>query len=166
MRINHLDYIKKLKEGSYYAEQYWTIDFNHSIIYLIAFLLGKYIFPKYKNTIQTVATQFDVIFKYAESFCAYARQFLSCSGSEKMNDVVKKLIIICEQQNIDIDEETLRAIAQKAYDAMKAGESQASAQLIVQTALDDVKEYEPKHGETKDNDSVVDNNNTEDEDTD
>ena len=44
------------------------------IIYLIAFLLGKYVFPKYKDTIQTVATQFDVIFKYAESFCAYARQ--------------------------------------------------------------------------------------------
>lgn len=126
------------------------------IIYVIAFLLGKYIFPKYKDTIQTVATQFDVIFKYAESFCAYARQFLSCSGSEKMDDVVKKLTIICEQQNIDIDEETLRAIAQKAYDAMKAGESQASTQLIVQTALDDVKEYVPKYAETKENDSDTD----------
>ena len=126
------------------------------VICIIAFLLGKYVFPKYKDTIQTVATQFDVIFKYAESFCAYARQFLSCSGPEKMDDVVKKLTSICEQQNIDIDEETLRAIAQKAYDAMKAGESQANTQLIVQTALDDVKEYVPKHAETKENDSAID----------
>jgi hypothetical protein len=108
------------------------------IITIIAFLLGRYVLPKVKIDIQQHAVEFAVIFNYAESFCAYARQFLTnYSGKEKMDDVVKKLQKICTEQGINVDEETLRAIAQKAYDAMKAGEN--SSKVIIEAAVDEIK---------------------------
>jgi hypothetical protein len=108
-------------------------------ITIIAFLVGRYLLPKVKVNIQQHAVEFAVILNYAESFCAYARQFLpGYTGKEKMNNVVKKLKKICEEQGINVDEETLRAIAQKAYDAMKAGEN--SSKVIIETAVDELKE--------------------------
>ena len=92
------------------------------LIIIVSFCIGRYILPKYKSNIKTT-NDFALILNYAESFCAYARQFLTnYSGSEKMNIVVEKLDYICKKQGINIDEEILRAIAQKAYDAMIAGE--------------------------------------------
>lgn len=106
-------------------------------VVIVAFFVGKYIFPKYKTTIQQHATEFEVLLNYAESFCAYARQFLDSSGEEKMNTVVEKLRNICEQQGIKVDDETLRAIAQKAYDAMVAGEN--SSKVIIESAVNELK---------------------------
>lgn len=112
-----------------------------------SFLAGRYLLPKYKTNINTAVTQFDVILKYAESFVAWARQFLNSSGEDKMNDVVKKLKAICDKEGIDIDEETLRAIAQKAYDAMIAAEEKAK--IIVEPAVvGEVKTFEPIDSET------------------
>lgn len=98
-----------------------------------AFFLGRYVLPKYKENIQNAVSQFEFILKYAESFCAYARQFLTTSGPEKMDEVVKKLKDICVQQNINVDEETLRAIAQKAYDAMVAAENKSK--LVIEAPV-------------------------------
>lgn len=123
------------------------------IVAAIGLLVGRYVLPKYKSNIQNAVDQFQLLFGYAESFCAYAKQFLSCSGSEKMDNVVEKLGAICEKEGIDIDQETLRAIGQKAYNAMVIGEAQASntSTLVVQpTTLDDVKIYEPKQSTTTD----------------
>ena len=107
------------------------------LITIAAFLVGRYILPKYKVTIQHYATEFAVILSYAESFVAYARQFLTdLSGEEKMNAVIKKLKEICDTRGIVVDEETLRAIAQKAYDAMKAGEQ--SSKVIIETAVNEL----------------------------
>lgn len=103
------------------------------VVIVVSFLLGKYVFPKHKTTIQNAAAEFQVLLNYAESFVAYAREFIDAPGKEKMNTVVEKLKAICEQQNINVDEETLRAIGQKAYDAMKAGES--SSKLIIESAV-------------------------------
>lgn len=120
------------------------------VVCIVAFAVGRYVLPKYKEDIQHAVAQFEVILKYAESFCAYARQFLTdYSGSQKMDAVVEKLKAICAEKGIDVDEETLRAIAQKAYDAMIAGES--SSKLIIESAvteLQDAKTYEEKEEET------------------
>ena len=93
------------------------------IIIITSFFIGRYILPKYKNNIQDAALQFEVLLNYAESYVAYAKQFLNIPNSEKMDVVVEKLRIICESQGIEIDEETLRAIGQKAYNTMKSAET-------------------------------------------
>ena len=107
------------------------------VLVISSFLLGKYVFPKYKNNIQSAAVQFEVLLKYAESYCAYARKFLTnLSGAEKMDAVIDKLQDICDNQGIEVDSETLRAIAQKAYDAMKAGE--AASKVIIENAVSEL----------------------------
>lgn len=103
-----------------------------AVVMIVSFLLGKYVFPKYHDQIQDAVNQFTLILSYAESFCAYAKQFLTDkTGPEKMDEVVSKLVEFCEQHGIECDEETLRAIAQKAYNAMKQGEQ--SNTLTLQT---------------------------------
>ena len=37
---------------------------------IAAFVLGRYVLPKYKDTIQGAVSQFEFILRYAESFCA------------------------------------------------------------------------------------------------
>lgn len=96
------------------------------IITIIAFLVGRYILPKMKTNVQDAATQFTMLLNYASSYVSYAKEFLNCPGTEKMNNVVEKLKALCQKYNINIDEETLRAIGQKAYDAMKAGEAECN----------------------------------------
>ena len=115
------------------------------VVVVIAFFVGRYVLPKYKTTIDKAVTEFQLILNYAESFCAYARQFLNAPGEEKMNSVVAKLKIICEQQGISVDEETLRAIAQKAYDAMKANEN--APKVIIENAVAELKAF-PVNEET------------------
>ena len=106
------------------------------VVAIAGFLIGRYILPKYSTTIKNASTHFEVLLKYAESFCSYARQFLKDqSGSEKMDVVVEKLKAICDEQGIKFDEETLKAIAQKAYDAMVAGEN--SAKIIIETPTEE-----------------------------
>lgn len=108
------------------------------VVIIVSFLIGKYVFPKYKVSIQQHAAEIDVLLRYAESFVAWARQFLNgSSGSEKMEAVVEKLRGICEEKGIKVDEETLRAIAQKAYDAMIAGEN--SSKVIIEAAVEELK---------------------------
>lgn len=119
----------------------------YPVVTIIAFLFGKYVFPKHKTSIQNAVAQFEILLRYAESFCAYARQFLNCSGSEKMDAVVEKLKAICVKEGIDVDEETLRAIGQKAYDAMIAGEN--SSKVIIETAVEELKTFTPVEGVTE-----------------
>ena len=115
---------------------------------IAAFFLGRYILPKYKGNIQTAVSQFEFILRYAESFCAYARQFLTTSGSEKMDEVVKKLQELCIKEGIQVEEETLRAIAQKAYDAMVAAENKAKIVIETPAAIEEIKTFEPVEDET------------------
>ena len=105
-----------------------------------SFLFGRYVMPRYKTTIQQHITEFQVLLNYAESFVAYAKQFLtSYSGEEKMNAVVKKLKEICDSKGLDVDEETLKAIGQKAYNSMVAGENN-NPNIIIENALDLIKD--------------------------
>lgn len=110
-----------------------------TVVIVAAFLIGRYVLPRAKSTIMQHATEFSVILNYAECFVAYARQFFpSYTGEEKMITVVAKLKQICNERGIVVDDETLRAIAQKAYEAMKAGE--VSSKVIIETAVNELKD--------------------------
>lgn len=112
---------------------------------ILAFVLGKYVFPKIpQETIDQVTSKVNLIINYADKFVSWAKEFCKDkTGPEKMDEVVKQLTGIAERYNIDITEDEIRAIAQKAYDAMIAGEkaADAAAQGTVLTVL-------PATGET------------------
>lgn len=122
-----------------------------AVIIIVSFLIGRYLLPKVKDDIKDAAAQLQVLLTYAESYVAYARQFLNCSGAEKMDNVVEKLKLICDEYGIIVDEETLRAIGQKAYDAMIRGEK--SSKVIIENAVEELKAI---------NDANNSTNNTED----
>lgn len=88
------------------------------IIMVLGFVAGRYILPKHKDAVSSAISKFQMILNYAESFCAFAEQFIDDSGSNKMNLVVNKLDSICKENNIEVDEELLKAIAQRAYNMM------------------------------------------------
>lgn len=102
------------------------------VILIASFLVGKYVLPNIsEETITAVTAKFNLIVDYADKFVAWAKQAMSkSSGEEKMNAVVNELIKIAEKNNIDVSEVELRAIAQKAYDSMKAGESSSTSNTI------------------------------------
>lgn len=104
-----------------------------SIIYCLvtvgAFIAGKYIFP---NIPPDVRDKLEDLAEWAAKFVVWAREFLKAeSGEEKMAAVVEQLEQIAEEAGISVTEEQLKAIAQAAYEAMKAGEAEAKpAQLL------------------------------------
>lgn len=96
---------------------------------LAAFLLGKYVFPKvtphFTNFLEDLE-KMNVICKWADKFVVWAREFLQTkTGEEKMDAVIKQLKKIAESAGIEATEEQLKAIAQTAYESMKAGEAEA-----------------------------------------
>lgn len=98
-----------------------------SIIYCLvtvgAFCAGKYIFPKIPASVKDKLTD---LAEWAAKFVVWAREFLKTeSGEEKMAAVVEKLKEIADEAGIEVTEDQLRAIAQSAYNAMKAGEKEA-----------------------------------------
>lgn len=90
------------------------------LIIEIIVLVGCYLLGKYKpsnNEIAQAADTLSLIMKYAESYVTYAREFMSSStGEEKMAKVVEMLGILTEKYNINISQEELTAIAQRAYE--------------------------------------------------
>ena len=94
------------------------------VILIGSFLMGKYVFPNIpKETIDEITAKINIIVEYADKFVAWAKQFMSnATGQDKMNEVVKRLITIAERYDLDITEDEIRAIAQKAYDNMKAAD--------------------------------------------
>lgn len=96
------------------------------VILVAAFLIGKYVLKDDSaETIATVTAKTNLIIQYAEAFVAWAKQFLSKeTGSQKMEAVIGNLQAIAIRYNLDITETEIRAIAQKAYDEMKASDIQ------------------------------------------
>ena len=87
-------------------------------IILIAFIIITKIFGS--NTAKDIFMKTNLIIQYAEAFVSWARQFKSnLSGNEKMDVVIEKLTNVADKHNVDISEDEIRAIAQKAYDTMK-----------------------------------------------
>lgn len=108
-------------------------DVIFSIIYCLvtvgAFCAGKYIFPKIPASVKDKLTD---LAEWAAKFVVWAREFLKTeSGEKKMAAVVEQLKKIAEEAGLEVTEDQLKAIAQTAYEAMKAGEAEAQpAQLL------------------------------------
>ena len=92
-------------------------------IAVAAFAAGKYIFPKVPKT---VTDKLNVLSQWAAQFVVWAKEFMKKqTGEEKMAAVVEKLKEIADEAGLDVTEDQLKAIAQSAYNAMKAGEKEA-----------------------------------------
>ena len=96
-----------------------------SIVYLVTWIIIVIALVIVNKTLgadsaKDVVMKTSLIIQYAEAFVSWARQFKSnLSGNEKMDVVIEKLINVADKHDIDISEEEIRAIAQKAYDTMK-----------------------------------------------
>lgn len=105
----------------------------YAVVTVAAFLAGKYLFPKVP---QDMKDKLATLAEWAAKFVIWAREFLDKkTGAEKMAAVVEQLKRIADEAGIDVTEDQLKAIAQAAYEAMKAGEAEApTAQLEAITA--------------------------------
>lgn len=93
-------------------------------ITVAAFVVGKYVFP---NLPKNVTDKLTTLSQWAAKFVEWAKEFMKKeTGEEKMAAVVEKLKEIADEAGIDVTEDQLRAIAQSAYNAMKAGEKEAA----------------------------------------
>lgn len=89
-------------------------------IAVVAFAAGKYIFPKAPKN---VADKLDMLSQWAAQFVVWAKEFMKeQTGEEKMAVVVEKLKEIADEAGLGVTQDQLKAIAQSAYNAMKAGE--------------------------------------------
>lgn len=106
---------------------------------LAAFLLGKYVFPKVTPNFTGLwkdLEKMDVICKWADKFVVWAREFLQTkTGKEKMVAVIEQLKQVTESAGIEVTEEQLKAIAQTAYESMKAGKEAQTGQFLEAKAL-------------------------------
>ena len=94
-----------------YAAVYFAVTLG-------AFLLGKYVFP---NIPQTVTNKLAELSEWAAKFVEWAKEFKKDkTGAEKMAAVVEQLKKIADEAGLDVTEDQLKAIAQTAYNAMKA----------------------------------------------
>lgn len=89
-----------------------------------AFLLGKYVFP---NIPKTVTDKLASLSEWATQFVEWAKEFKKGqTGEEKMAAVVEQLKKIADEAGLNVTEEQLKAIAQTAYNAIKAGEKEST----------------------------------------
>lgn len=99
-------------------------------ITVAAFVVGKYVFP---NLPKNVTDKLTALSQWAAKFVEWAKEFMKKqTGEEKMAAVVEKLKEIADEAGIEVTEDQLRAIAQSAYNAMKAGEALATYYKIGQ----------------------------------
>lgn len=95
-------------------------------VMIISFLAGKYIFP---NMPASVTDKLQDLTMWADKFVVWAREFMqSSTGAEKMDKVVEQLKAIADEAGLKVTEEQLKAIAQAAYESMKAGEKESRAE--------------------------------------
>lgn len=96
-----------------------------SIVYLVTWIIIVIALVIVNKTLgadsaKDIVMKTSLIIQYAEAFVSWAKQFKSnLSGNEKMDVVIEKLTNVADKHNVDISEDEIRAIAQKAYDTMK-----------------------------------------------
>lgn len=96
----------------------------YAAVTMAAFLVGKYVFPKVP---QDMKDKLAILADWAAKFVIWAKEFLDKkTGTEKMAAVVEQLKRIADEAGIEVTEEQLKAIAQAAYEAMKAGKAEAT----------------------------------------
>ncbi len=106
------------------------------IVLVVAYILGRFILPNIpQDTIQNVTAQFNLMVEYADKFVSWAKWFKKDStGAEKMNAVVEQLALIADRYGIDLSEDEIKAIAQKAYDKMMEGIQASESQKVIAEA--------------------------------
>lgn len=95
-----------------------------------AFCIGKYIFPRIPAEVKD---KLSYLAGWAADFVVWAREFKKMdSGEEKMAAVVEQLKAVAAEAGIEATEDQLKAIAQTAYEAMKAGKEEAKLGIAVE----------------------------------
>lgn len=107
------------------------------IVLGLAFIFGKFILPNLsQQSITNISQALIVINQFAASFVTWAKQFMpNNTGDEKMSAVIEKLTAVCEKYKINMSEDELKAIAQKAYSTMKAQEQAAEVNKVAATGI-------------------------------
>ena len=107
------------------------------IVLALAFIVGKFILPNMsQQSLQAITQGLVIVNQFAASFVTWAKQFMpNNTGDEKMSAVVNKLTEVCEKYSINMSEDQLRAITQKAYDTMKAQEQAAEVNKVAATGI-------------------------------
>lgn len=104
-----------------YAAVYFAVTLG-------AFLIGKYVCP---NIPKTVTDKLGELSEWAAKFVEWAKEFKKDkTGEEKMAAVVEQLKKIADEAGLNVTEDQLKAIAQTAYNAMKAGEKESTAEPL------------------------------------
>lgn len=109
-----------------------VIGFVSVIAILLGFLIGKITSDKtYDIDIMTKRVKY--IYEMAGSFIAYADQFMNgTTGEEKMDFVIDRIIELIDDNFLfEMDRETIKAIAQKAYVAYKAGKENTAVGTLI-----------------------------------
>lgn len=100
-----------------YAAVYFAVTLG-------AFLIGKYVCP---NIPKSVTDKLGELSEWAAKFVEWAKEFKKDkTGEEKMAAVVEQLKKIADEAGLNVTEDQLKAIAQTAYNAMKAGEKESN----------------------------------------
>lgn len=87
------------------------------IVSVIAFVVGKYIFPKIPKEALYVLSE------WAGKFVIWAKEFMDGeTGEAKMQAVVSQLKEIADDRGIPVTEEQLQALTQAAYESFVKGE--------------------------------------------
>ena len=95
------------------------------VVLIAGFLCMKYIPSVSKgttnttNNITTITAALDCVSKAAYSFVVWAKNKMTeQTGNEKFDFVVKQVIKFCEDKNIELTEEQVKAIVESSYEKM------------------------------------------------
>ena len=107
------------------------------IVLGLAFIVGKFILPNMsQQSLNNISQALIIINQFAASFVKWAKQFMpNNTGEEKMSAVIDQLSVICDKYKIDMTDDQLKAIAQSAYDKMKAQEQAAEVNKVAATGI-------------------------------
>lgn len=105
-----------------------------AIVVVLAFLVGQYVFPKVKanNKYDEIKETLSVLTAQAENYIHYAKEFIDGDGDDKMNFCVTALKTAAKKNGIEVSETELKAVIQKAYDAMVNAEGTELSTFIPQ----------------------------------
>ena len=100
----------------------WVSTLIEVVVIIVGLICFNYI-PQLKNgsfkNIINTSSALDFVSKAAFDFVVFAKNKLSDkTGNEKFDYVVEQIKKVCEQNNITITEEQIKAIIEKSYQAM------------------------------------------------
>lgn len=99
------------------------------LVCVVAFMVGKYVLPNAQETVNkalNLLSGYPLLMQWGLSACKYIKQYFNdISGEEKNKRAAELIMEVAKQAGVTITEEQARAIAQAAYEQMKAGEAAA-----------------------------------------